>query len=737
MSLTPPVIQPQNYQQILTEALTRIPVHNPEYTNYQNNTDPGVTILQLFAFMVDNLSYLCNQIPDQNRIKFLNLLGVPMQAAQAATGFVTFSNPKGPLETVTLPPQLPVLAGATGFMTTDGLDVLPVESQVFVRQAVSAADQQSAQQVYQQLYAACQTSSTSLAYYQTQPFDPPSSASSLPVADLSDGSIVDRALWIALLMRDVDAPPGNASAAQLASALNNVRQAIAGSTITLGIAPAPSSTQAVIQPGTPASTQTSPLVYEVATGQLSATNTPIYQALDNVADGDPLTVPTLVQLTLPAASSIGAWTLGPLEEGVGDFPPSLQDQPSVASRVVTWIRVRLPLPSDAQAPSNAVAQFNWLDINATKVTQQIQVPVELLGTGTGEPDQSYTLMNTPAIVSTVQITVNGVAWSLTDDLLAAPSEVTGSANSQVFTVDSASGAVTFGTGVQGARPPAGSKIFASYAYGGGVAGNVGIGAIKSSPQLPTGFAVSNPLPTTGGAAGESLDDAEARIPLYVQNPNRAVSAGDFSDVVWSTPGVDLGRVEVLPLYQPNAGVSVPGVVTVIVIPNDPTTPQGPVPDGFFLQAVCDYLEPRRLITTQIFVIGPDYQDLNVSVGFDIVAGNDIATVREAIKTAIRNYLSPLTGGPAGTGWPLQKPVIDRELLAQAARVDGVSDITNLLMWDGNGNAIQTLSIVNTQLPRLNQVEANNGNPTDLSSSGQSATTTTTNFVPVPVSPAVC
>jgi hypothetical protein len=729
MSLTPPTLQPQTFQQILSEALVRIPVYNPEYTNYQNNTDPGVTMLQLFAFMVDNLSYLCNQIPDQNRIKFLNLLGIPLQAPQAASGMVTISNDRGPLQTVTLPPQLPVFAGATGFATSDGLAVLPVETQIFVRQTLSPADQQTALQTYSQLYAAYQTPTTNLQFYQTVAFGPPTSSASLPVANLSDGSIVDRALWIALLTRPVDAGANSA-----------VVDAIAGATLTLGIVPVPNATEAVLEPASPASAQTtSPLVYEISTGQ-QPNNAPVYQRLNSIQDGDPLTDPTLVQLTLPASSSIGLWTLGPLEEGVGDFPPSLQDQPSLAARLVAWIRVRLPLPADAQAPSNAVAQINWLDINASKVSQQIQVPVELVGTGTGEPDQSYALVNTPVITSTIQITIDGEAWTQTDDLLAAPSEVEDAVKSQVFIADSASGTITFGTGLQGARPGAGSKIFASYYYGGGLGGNVGIGAIQSSPQLPAGFSVSNPLPTSGGSAGQSLDDAESSIPLYIQNANRAVAAADFSDIVQRTPGIDLGRVEILPLYDPDTGVSAPGVVTVMVVPNDPTTPQGPVPDGYFLQAVCNYLEPRRLLTTEVHVVGPDYQDLTVSVGFDIVAGQDVATVQAGIKTAISTYLSPLTGGPAGTGWPLQKSVVDRELLAQAARVNGVSDISNLLMWDGTGTAITTLAIVNTQLPRLDQVEADTGDPQDLTPGSASSASTTTGaptLVPVPVTPASC
>ncbi len=722
MSLTPATIQPQSFQNLFSEALVRIPVYNPEYTNYQNNTDPGVTILQLFAFMVDNISYLCNQIPDQNRIKFLNLLGVPLEPAQAASGMVTISNDRGPLQTVTLPPQLPVYAGSTGFVTTDGLAILPVETQIFIRAALSQTDQQAANQTYTQLYAAYQTPSTALQFYQTQPFDPPASAAAFPLANLSDGSIVDRALWIALLTRTVDAGANSA-----------VLQEIAGKTLTLGIVPVPPTGEAVLEPASAASTpSTSPLVYEIATGQLN-NNLPVYQALNSISNGDPLTEPTLVQLTLPPANSIGLWTLGPLEEGVGDFPPSLQDQPSLASRVVTWLRVRLPQPSDAQAPSIAPAQFNWLDINASGVSQQIQVPVEFVGTGTGEPDQIFTLMNTPVIVSTVQITVNGVAWTLTDDLLAAPSEVEDATGSQAFVVDSAAGRVTFGTGLQGGRPAAGSKIFATYYYGGGVAGNVGIGAIKTSPQLPSGFSVSNPLPTSGGSAAESVEDAENRIPLYLQNASRAVSAADFVDIAKLTPGIVMGRAEVLPLYQPDTGVSAPGVVTVMVIPYDPTTPQGPVPDGYFLQAVCNYLEPRRLLTTEVHVVGPDYQDLTVSVGFDMVPGKDVATVQAGIVAAISNYLSPLNGGPAGTGWPLQKSVVDRELLAQAARVDGVSDISNVLMWDGSGNAIQTLPISNIQLPRLDKVSANTGDPQPLQSTPSAGPT----LVPVPVTPAVC
>jgi len=722
MSTTPPPVQLQGFSQIISEALVRVPVYNPEYTNYQNNTDPGVTILQIFAFMMDNMSYLCNQIPDQNRQKFLSLLGIPMNPPQAAAGMVAFSNTRGPLQTVTLPPQLPVFAGATGFVTSDGLDVLPVETMIFMRSSLTDVEKNAAAQTYNQLYAAYTNPTTGLLFYQTEVFTPPAAGSNLQAVTLNDGSIVDRALWIALLTRAVDA-----------GANQSVLNAIAGRTITLGIVPANNVTEEVLQPANTAAPAPSPLVYEVATG--NPTCNPIYQQLNSIATGNPLTTPTLVQLTLPSADAMGTWNLGPLVDGTGDYPPSLQDQTGIASRVVTWIRVRLPNPTDAAGTAAAVASFNWLGINATKVSQQIQVPVEVVGTGTGEPDQTFILMNTPVIIATVQLTVDGVAWTQTDDLLAAPSEIANAAGAQQFTVDSASGTITCGTGLQGARPAAGSKLIASYCYGGGVAGNVGIQAISSSPPLPAGFLVSNPLPTTGGTAGESLAEAQARIPLYLQNAGRAVSQEDFEEIVQTTPGIDLGRVEILPLYNPDAGVNAPGVVTVMVIPNDPQNPQGPVPDGYFLQAVCNYLEPRRLLTTEVHVVGPDYQDLSVSVGFDIVAGKDVAVVAEGIKAAISNYLSPLAGGPNGTGWPLQKNVLVGELLAQAARVDGIDSIEAVLMWDATGTPQTTLSITNLQLPCLTQVGANTGSPNDLTQQASAPSGLT--LVPVPVVPSVC
>src|SRR5947199_10213450 len=89
-------IDNRKYADLLEAALARVPVHNPEWTNF-NASDPGVTLLELFAFLSESVIYRANLIPDRNRLKFLSLLGVPLQPASAARGLVTFANERGPL----------------------------------------------------------------------------------------------------------------------------------------------------------------------------------------------------------------------------------------------------------------------------------------------------------------------------------------------------------------------------------------------------------------------------------------------------------------------------------------------------------------------------------------------------------------------------------------------------------------------------------------------------------------
>jgi phage baseplate assembly protein W len=75
MPLPEPTFDSRKYRDILSEAVRRISVHIPEWNNH-GDSDPGITLLQLFAFMTEILLYRANRIPERNRQKFLRLLGI-------------------------------------------------------------------------------------------------------------------------------------------------------------------------------------------------------------------------------------------------------------------------------------------------------------------------------------------------------------------------------------------------------------------------------------------------------------------------------------------------------------------------------------------------------------------------------------------------------------------------------------------------------------------------------------
>jgi baseplate J-like protein len=731
MPLTLPKLDDRDYNEILRETIARIPAHTPEWTNH-NDSDPGITLLQLFAFMTESLLYRSNLIPERNRLKFLQLLAVPLRAASAARGVVTIANQRGPRQTITLPTGLPVTAGRIGFVTTRGLDVLPIEGRVYYRRGLTGQAQLDAQRTQAQLFDTQIDDQTDLEFYETVPLESPTSAAAIHPIDLGDpDTVLDRALWIALLARPKEDR-------------REAAEAIAGRVLTLGLVSAVDESERVLLPGdTRASQQSAPIEYGLSSRALKSDGQPDYRIL--TADETRTDDVTIVQLPLPDAAAIDFWDqFDPGEEGVGDFPPVVQDE-DVRNRLIAWLRLRLNLPQDG-----VKALYSWAGINATGVTQRVDVVGEPLGDGTGEPDQRFTLVNRPVIEESVRLVVGGELWTRTDDLLAAPPEVPvrdpslppGSpppppGNPNVFTVDAESGQVTFGDGIRGGRrPPRGAAIFASYAYGGGAAGVVGISAISTSPLLPAGFQVNNPLPTWGGADGETVTEAERSIPRVLRHRNRAVSKEDFDDIVRRTPGIDLGRVDILPLFHPVNGTPAPGVVTVLVVPNDRRRPEAPVPDPFFLRAVCDYLEPRRVLTSEVHVRGPQYVNVWVSVGITVAPGQDIATVREEVKAKVRQLLSPTAGGFDGKGWPLEKAVDEREVLVAVARVAGVATVNQVLLWGDSSDPVPSVPITGLQLPRLDRLGVAIGDAENLTPA-PAAPTGKPRRLPVPAVPREC
>jgi predicted phage baseplate assembly protein len=335
----------------------------------------------------------------------------------------------------------------------------------------------------------------------------------------------------------------------------------------------------------------------------------------------------------------------------------------------------------------------------------------------------------------------------------------------VFVVNLESGEIRFGDGVHGARPPLGAILRADYDYGVGRAGNVGPGAINAGTALPSGIQVSNPDRAWGGAEAEQVADGEKQIARHLQHRDRLVTAADFEAITLRTPGVAIGRVEVIPAYSPellqNEPGDAPGAVTVMVIPqSDPLQPDAPRPDRFFLNTICAYLDARRLVATEVFLRGPVYKPIFISAGIAVVAGMSIAEVRDAVRRALLDFLSPLPPGGVPSlddttlvlrqpqyaerrrGWPLRKAVLALELQAVANRVDGVLLVNDLRLAEGNGAAQAQIRMSGLELPRVAGISVVVGDPVDLDQvRGQAIVTGSADasgaLVPVPVVPEAC
>jgi len=764
MPLQVPQLDDRDFAQILAEAVKRIPVHTPEWNNF-NDSDPGMTLVQLFSFMTENLLYRSNRIPEANRLKFLSLLGIPLRPATAARGLVTYNNERGPIQKLPFDTGMELFAGQVPFRTRTAVNILPVTAEVFYKKPkiLDAA----AEAPYQDQYG---DGKQKLKYYQAMPLKAPQAGQkdlpevnigSTPLNDVDN--TLDQALWMAL------AAPKNVS-------IDLVRSVIEGETLSVGVYPSMWTDGKVLEAKTlEQKTVTSGLGFEAAVRVKEGTqNTPPtvgYKRLEIESAEDVLEMPGIIQVKLPTdIIPYSDWNFDPTEEGVGELPPSIDDQ-ELASRIVLWIRVTLAANDDTTLSSSQRGRISWIGVNTARVIQSLRVENERLGTGTGTPNQTQKVTNTPVIIEPLTEPIPGQIpsrafelevtnekgtleeWEMTDDLYAEKPDA------KVFNLDPESGQVTFGDGLRGARPPRGATIQATYEYGGGLDGKVAIGGINKASILPGGVKVSNSVATWGASQSETAADGERRISSFLKHQDRLVTAEDFREITSRTPGVDIGRVEVLPLFKPDPSklgtgtTNDAGSITVMVIPqHDIAQQEQPDPTKLFLQAVVDWLEPRRLVTTQVFVQGPYFIPLVVSLGIVIMPGQSSFVVQNRVKDAIRRYLSPIVGGPemtnsdgqkVGVGWPLENRLRPQDLAAAASRVEGVRYVNESLLGrviaEGAIVGQTEIPLTGIQLPWLSAVDIqeNNATPIKEFADNNAVTVDKTTGLPVPLIPRKC
>ncbi|MER7079890.1 putative baseplate assembly protein [Saccharopolyspora kobensis] len=146
MSLPMPNLDDRRFQDLVDEAKRHVQRRAPEWTDH-NVSDPGVTLIETFAHMVDQLVYRLNRVPEKNYLAFLELLGIRLFPPAAARADVTFWLSAAQAEVVLLPrgTEVATARSETGdavvFATTEELPIVPCELTALV--TISASGEQA------------------------------------------------------------------------------------------------------------------------------------------------------------------------------------------------------------------------------------------------------------------------------------------------------------------------------------------------------------------------------------------------------------------------------------------------------------------------------------------------------------------------------------------------------------------------------------------------------------------
>jgi hypothetical protein len=714
---------------LVQDMLASIPAHTPEWT-IQQLGDPGRTLIELFAWLADSILYRANLIPERQRLAFLKLLGIPLQPAAAATGILSVFQDPANTTAVTLATGASV-PGTVPFETLSEVDVLPVTAQAYVKVALTQGQTTTSLPLLQGLQQLYDLKTVPSGYTTTPVF--PNNTADPDGLDIYGGAI-DHCLWFAL---QVSKPQNQSPARDTLGGKQGQR------ILSLGLQPALPQANPLAPVG--------PLTAVGATWQISGAVAGVYHSLSVVSDTtNGLTQAGVVQLVLPQTADIGAPpndVRSDSQAGVGPKPPRIDD-PDIDSVLVAWIRVQVA----------SALTLSWAGINAVEIDQRTTYTYVIAGASDGSANQQFALTQTQIDPATFQLEVDmpGLSfqlWNAVDDLAVLQGPV------PAYVLDPEAGTVTFGNQMQGLIPPAGRQIRVRLMRaGGGSAGNLPASSLTAVRGVDvTGKAVTNltgqqPFDTTGGADSETLDRAEQRIPATLRHQERAVTAQDYKDLVQEMPGSGVARVEVLPLFKPQTrDTSVPGVVSVMVIPpKGDFQPPCPRADRTLLENVYAYLDPKRPVAAEMYVIGTEYIQLGISVAVEVAAGFQLLQVSQQVEMALRTYLWPDPPGfTSQQGWPLGRTVRSLELDVIVSQVAGVVEVNGLVLYtplssggyqaltpDASGNTEITLQ--SWQLPELLQVLVTAGTdgsgvqPADLTPTVQ-----TDDTVAVPVVPPVC
>jgi predicted phage baseplate assembly protein len=237
----------------------------------------------------------------------------------------------------------------------------------------------------------------------------------------------------------------------------------------------------------------------------------------------------------------------------------------------------------------------------------------------------------------------------------------------------------------GAVPPKGAELrFTAYRHGGGRSGNVAAGTLNVMKTAIPGVAeATNPRPALGGVDGESLDSARQRASMELRTRYRAVTKEDF-EFLSGEASPRVARVVCVPPNGDGAGPARVHIVPRVEPPDRKMDLEELTPDETLLNQVARYLDGKRLIGTRVELLPGKLRGVSVVVNLQAAPRADIARVEDDVRYALYTYLNPLVGGSLtgpGVGWEFGRALNQGELYGIVHSIDGVEFVKILRVYE--------------------------------------------------------
>jgi predicted phage baseplate assembly protein len=617
-----PNLDDRTFQDIVDEAKRLIPRYCPEWTDH-NVSDPGVAMIELFAWMTESLIFRLNQVPEKTHITFLDMVGINLLPAQAAVADLTFRLSAPQPAPVRIPRGTEVATvrtpdwEAVTFSTTETLEIEPANEISFL---TSADGQRYTERL-----------------------------------NLSRGELVPFDIF------EQDPKPGNAwyigFSGNLSRHLMRLRLEADN-----GKGPNPEDTPLAWEAwlGEDVGWQEVEVELDTTKGLLLGGIVELHlpPGLMGATLGDKRARSWLRARLIPTRPGQHTYYQAPAihafaAESIGGTAPSRHAE-----------RIRAEALGFSDGEPNQTFTLNRAPVLPRREGEYLEIadangvwsPWEERSNfaDSGPDDRHYTLDDASGTIAL---------------------------GTKVRTPD---GSVRQHGAIPPEGMP---LRFSAYHTGGGTSGNLGadrLVILKSS--LSYVASVTNRLPATGGADVESVEHAKMRAGAFLRTRDRAVTSADYESLAQqASSAVARARCLDPAEFSPGSGRNAPkpGTVVVAILPSVANPDRSIEPDELkpsneLIETVRTFLDERRLITTVVDVRPARFLRVAVRASVNCLFPGQTEHLRSLVEQALYRLLNPVTGGPEGRGgWPFGRDLSIYDIHAAIQRIPGVELVADV------------------------------------------------------------